>query len=387
MLSPKKLGPLFLGIVLASPGFSHGEDLQPLLATLKSVGREGSGNVEAGKAWRDLAKADAGSLPTVLAAWDDADPTAANWLRTAVDAIAERALAAKKSLPTAELEAFVRQKEHNASARRLAYEWLVRVDPAAPTRLVSGFLNDPSLELRRDAIALAIKEGQALASKDKDAGRKSFEKTLPFARDRDQVETLSVELKKLGVPVDLAKHYNFVRNWNLVGPFDNRNKKGFDQTYPPEKAIDLKASYQGKDGAPVRWAPTVSADPLGMVDLNKVIGKHMGAVAYALAEIESTEARPVQIRVGSTNAVKIYLNGKLLFAREEYHHGTEMDQYIGKGELKQGSNQVLIKVCQNEQTDTWAQNWSFQVRLTDGVGGAIPVRVLAATQNEKKEKS
>jgi outer membrane protein assembly factor BamB len=157
---------------------------------------------------------------------------------------------------------------------------------------------------------------------------------------------LSAELKKLGAPVDLAQHFNFIRSWNLIGPFDNHDKKGFNKDYPPEVHVDLEGIYPGKDGAIVRWAPATTTDPFGMLDLNKLIGKHMGAVAYAVADVESMAAQPVQIRVGSNNAVKIYLNGKSLFGREEYHHGIEMDQYVASGELKVGKNRVLLKVCQ-----------------------------------------
>ena len=40
-----------------------------------------------------------------------------------------------------------------------------------------------------------------------------------------------------------------------------------------------------------------------------------------------------------------------------------VDQHIGTGTLKKGKNEVLIKVCQNEQTEQWAQLWTFQVAL------------------------
>jgi hypothetical protein len=39
--------------------------------------------------------------------------------------------------------------------------------------------------------------------------------------------------------------------------------------------------------------------------------------------------------------------------------------------LERGLNQVLIKVCQNEQTDDWAQDWVFQLRVCDDTGGGI----------------
>jgi hypothetical protein len=77
--------------------------------------------------------------------------------------------------------------------------------------------------------------------------------------------------------------------------------------------------------------------------------------------------------------LKIFVNGKLLFAREEYHHGSKIDQYIVKGKLKAGTNEILLKVCQNEQTEAWAQKWTFQLRLSDAVGAAVPF-----TQKEAK---
>src|SRR5205823_4167254 len=102
------------------------------------------------------------------------------------------------------------------------------------------------------------------------------------------------------------------------------------------------------------------------------VGKHMGAAAYAFAAVHSPTERPVQIRAGSQNALKIFLNGKLIFAREEYHHGMQMDQHIGNGTFRAGRNEILIKICQNEQTDDWAQNWSFQARICDPAGGSVP---------------
>ena len=101
----------------------------------------------------------------------------------------------------------------------------------------------------------------------------------------------------------------------------------------------------------------------------------MGAAAYAFAAVVSPNERPVHVRVSSQNAIKIFLNGKQIFFREEYHHGMQMDQHIGAGTLRAGRNEILIKVCQNEQTDDWAQIWSFQVRVCDQGGGSVPLTV------------
>ncbi len=93
------------------------------------------------------------------------------------------------------------------------------------------------------------------------------------------------------------------------------------------------------------------------------------------AIVESGTEQPVEIRFGCINAIKVFLNGKEVFAREEYHHGDRFDQYTARGTLKAGKNEILVKVCQNNQTDSWAQDWQFQLRLADATGGAVPFKV------------
>jgi hypothetical protein len=34
----------------------------------------------------------------------------------------------------------------------------------------------------------------------------------------------------------------------------------------------------------------------------------------------------------------------------------------------------LLKICQNEQTEEWAQNWAFQFRVCDAIGTAVLAR-------------
>ena len=65
--------PLVLLLALAvTPIIQAADPLDPLLARIKSVGREGAGNAEAASAWRELARQGAEELPTILAALDDA---------------------------------------------------------------------------------------------------------------------------------------------------------------------------------------------------------------------------------------------------------------------------------------------------------------------------
>jgi hypothetical protein len=354
-----------------------GTDVGPLVARLRAVGPEGAGNAEAARAWRDLVRAGPAALPDVLAALDGADPVAANWLRTAVDAIAEREVDAGRGLPADKLEAFVKDTRHAPAGRRLAYEWLTRIDRTAPGRLLPGMLDDPSVELRRDAVAVALADAQAkLGAGDRDAARAAFRKALGGARDRDQVEAIAKALKELGEPVDLAAHFGFLRAWHVIAPFDNTGGKGYATAFAPETKVDLTATLTGKGGREVRWAAVSTDDPYGNVDLNKALGKHQGAAAYAYAAVDVPAERAAEVRLATENAVKVFVNGKEVFGREEYHHGKSLDQHVAPVKLRAGRNVLLVKVCQNEQPDAWAQAWDFQLRVCDAVGTPVPLTVV-----------
>lgn len=362
---------------LVVPGqAAAGSDLAPLLARVKAVAGEGKGNVEASAAMKELVKQGPEALPEILAAIDDASPLTANWLRSAVDAVADRALLGGKSLPEKKLEAFVRDTRHSGLARRLAYEWLVRIDARTPERLLPDMLDDPGAELRRDAVAVVLKEAQEYFDKEqKAAATATYRKALKHARERDQVQLIAARLKKLDVDIDLTTHFGFITRWQVVGSFDNKKGVGFHTVYPPEKGVDPAAVYKDKDGAAIRWQEHETKLPLGLVDFNKIYGNLHGTTAYAHAVVTSPSERPVELRASSNNALQIYLNGKQIFGREEYHHGTRMDQHVGKGTLRAGRNEILVKVCQNEQTEAWAQSWTFQLRVCDHLGAAVPLVV------------
>lgn len=342
------------------------------LATLSHVEAQGADNEAASRAWQKLAASRPEQLPELLAALDGATPLGANWIHAAVDAVAEHAVAQGRSLPVDKLEAFVKDRQHAPRARRLAYEWLARVDAGAPARLIPGMLDDPSVELRRDAVRRILDQAAGLADKDQAAALAAYRQALDAARDQDQVKAASDALKKLGQPVDLARHYGFVLHWQVIGPFDNSGKKGFAVAYPPEKGLDLKAEYEGKSGA-VRWLEHTTKDELGHVDLNALLGEQKGVIAYALAELVSPRDQPVEIRMGTQDAIKLWLNGRQIYDAEVYHANVRMDQYVARGQLHAGRNVLLLKVCQNEQTEDWARDWKFQLRVCDATGGAVPL--------------
>lgn len=380
-----------LGVTCLSMSLALAAEFDANVKTILNVGPEGKGNVEATAAWKELAQSPIQELPRLLAAFDTANPLAANWLRSAAESIVTREVQKSGKLPQAELEKFIGQTEHNPRARRMAYEWVLRQDPTVADRLIPGMLNDPSVEFRRDAVARLIDAGtKELAAEKNDLAKATFQKALDGARDEDQIEAIVKPLDKLGVKVDLARHFGFIMDWQLIGPFDNTGKKGFALAYPPETEIKLDAKYPGQKGD-VSWVKHVTEDKYGVTDLNKVTSPHKGAVTYALAEFVSDKDQKVDVRLGTPNAYKVWVNGDLIFGREEYHRGMSIDQYRMTAQLKAGKNLILLKLCQNEQTEDWAQRWQYQLRICDATGTAIlsknrpaPVQTAAATVKEEK---
>lgn len=361
----------FLVGSLVAPLSAADEDVGPLLLKLHAVAAKGVGNREAAVAWRELVKADVSQLPAILEGLDAAEPLAANWIRGAVDTIAEAEMKKNGTLPLEGLRGYLDDVTHSPRGRRLAYEWIVRVDPAAEDRLIPKMLNDPSLELRRDAVDRVVAQAAAAESSgNKEAAIAAYLQAIHAARDLDQIKSVTEKIRSFGAEVDLPSHFGFLLTWHLVAPFDNREGAGFDKPYTPEREVDLEAKLQGQQGD-VTWVLHRTNDEYGVVNLNETLGKFKGAVGYAYTTFVAAADTEADIRLGCINAHKVWINGQLLTANQVYHSGMEIDQYQASCQLKKGKNAILVKICQNEQTESWAQRWQFQLRVCDETGTAI----------------
>jgi hypothetical protein len=336
---------------------------------VRSVGPKGKNHKQAVAAAAELQRGGIENLAPVIVGLDDANPLATNWLRGIAEAIALSHVQAGQKMPVDQLETLFADTRHSPRGRRLAYELIAAVDPSAEQRLIPQRQTDPSLELRYDAIRMAIAKAAALEATDPAATR-LYAEAFENARDVEQTKQLAAKLKELGKSVDMPSRMGFVLDWKLIGPFENGQDLGWEKAYEPEKKVDFAAECQGQKGA-VKWIEYHSADEFGVVDLNKALGKHKGAIAYAAAEFKCDRDQTVDIRLGSINANKVWVNGELVTANRVYHTGVQIDQYNGQARLHKGNNIILVRISQNEQTEPWAQEWMFQLRVTDELGGPV----------------
>jgi len=346
-----------------------GSELDDRIQTVLKVDKEGAGHAAAVPALKQLCLQPTTALIPILQGMDHANPLAENWLRGAFEQIADRNRKQGKPLPKDELEKFALDRAHGAQSRKLAFDWLLKIDPEAADRLVPGMLDDPAAEFRREAVQRLLDAASTHAETDvktKDLYRQAFAAAL----DPDQLEASAKALTKLGEKPDLKRQLGLLDGWWLIGPFDNHNKIGFDAVYAPEQDLDLQKKHAGQQGE-TSWVKKESDEKHAVMDLNKLIGVHKGAVVYAYREFESDSEEPVEIRLGTPNGWKLWINGQEIFAHEEYHLTMRMDQYRVPVHFKKGTNRILLKVCQDEQSADWAQRWQFQVRVCDSSGKAV----------------
>ena len=369
-----------ISIVLSGLAFADGVD--DSIRTVLKVEKEGVGHASAVPALKQLSKESSAALIPILQGMDRANPVTENWLRGAFEAIADCSLRDGTSLPKVELEQFARDRAHGPQSRKLAFDWLLKIDPTASERLVPEMLDDPSSDFRRQAVQRLL--DKAKAGEPNDAATKElYQQAFGAALDPDQLEQATKVLSKLGEKPNLKRQLGLLDDWWLIGPFDNSKRVGFDAVYPPEKEVDLQKKYAGK-GEEVAWVKKESGNGHAVFDLNKLVATHKGAVMYAYREFNCERDQSLEMRLGTPNGWKMWINGQLVFAHEEYHLTMRMDQYRVPVRLKAGINNILLKICQDEQSVEWAQRWQFQLRVCDSSGKAVQLAGSSSTVSEKE---
>src|SRR3954466_14278676 len=87
-----------------------------------------------------------------------------------------------------------------------------------------------------------------------------------YVKRDTRAETVRATLASHGLPTLGGKFY-------YAGPFDNADGAGFDTAYPPEKGVDLKATYAGKRGQTVTWKEFTGFKTGTVLDLERLFGR------------------------------------------------------------------------------------------------------------------
>ena len=300
-----------------------------------------------------------------------ATPGGANWLRSGLDRAVARL---GDAVPVADLAAVVADVTQAPRVRSLAHLWLSDRDAPRADAMLDRMLDDPASELRRQAVEKLL----AAADAADDAPRKdAYRRALAAARDVDQIERIVTWLSEHGEPTDLADVLGFVRTWRVSEAFDNTRGDaatpiGFAKAYPPETGDPAVPNTSD-------WKAVTSTDKQGTIDLNAAIETKKEVLAYAVATVEMPDGGPAEVRIGSPCAVAVWVNGRPLMAHEIYHASEAIDQYVATADFRAGTNTVMVKCCQNEQTEPWAVDWRFRLRICDPLGKPLATQAESVT--------
>lgn len=339
-----------------------------LFEAIVQAGGKGSGNEKLIRCWPTIKKMSSSDIPLLLNVMNRANDLGDNWARAAIFEILENT--GIESLPEEEIIKFIKDIQNEGSSRRTAYDFLFSSSPQVAKSLIPTFIDDPEISLRREGVQLLLKQASELENQEQAV--EAYEYALAKARDVDQIESACKSLEELGRKIDLAKRMGFLTDWKVIGPFDNTSRNGFNIPYSPEKDKNpTQKAHSGKNG-PTQWQTFATSNELGLLDLNQPFGHIKEVLCYAYTEFQSPDKQIVQFRLGSKNAWKLWVNNDLVFARDEYHRGaTRVDQFILEGTLQKGINRILVKICQNEQTESWTKQWEFCFRITNPSGTTI----------------
>ena len=184
-------------------------------------------------------------------------------------------------------------------------------------------------------------------------------------QNKDAANNRGIEWRLKMDPVPLGesasvdmKSQQLITEWWAVAPFVAAGASPLDQDFGPDKSptrIDLHAAYSGPGGKQIHWEriKTIKGDDQKpqWVDFVKFCADRQfpttHVVGYFATVINADEAGTARLLVGSDDAVKVWLNGKVLISDDVTRPVSLGDDNVPI-ELQKGRNVLLVKLRQGD---------------------------------------
>lgn len=153
----------------------------------------------------------------------------------------------------------------------------------------------------------------------------------------------------------------FIRDFRVIGPFDNEGRQGFAKAQGPEtkqqQPVDLGAAYAGRERS-VSWRPYPDIVRRGYVDFDAVLRPRENVCGIAETFVHVATARPLVFWLGSGGANRLYINGQSVL-EDPVYRGPSPDRAAVRVSMAKGWNRVVVKSCVARQA------WGFFLRVTE----------------------
>ena len=155
------------------------------------------------------------------------------------------------------------------------------------------------------------------------------------ARARFENDVLPTRLTEWAATRNKPTSAETLSPWHHIGPFGAADfKKAYSEAFPPEKEIDLAKGYEDR-----KWVARPEWKD-GAIH-NTLTGAN--SANYLFRTIEVSEARSLPVSLGRDDAIKVWLNGQSVLAKE-VQGGVAKDQDRITLQLRAGSNRLLVKI-------------------------------------------
>jgi hypothetical protein len=159
----------------------------------------------------------------------------------------------------------------------------------------------------------------------------------PFldARTKYEADVLSGQLAKWEKEPPTSRPDPKLTNWFHAGPFQAADyKQAFDKKFAPEKKVDVTKPVAG-----MKW--TEHAEWKDATIHNTLTGDR--SANYVFRTIEVPTPLDLDISLGADDGIKVFLNSKPVLDKPTMG-GVTADQHLVTLHLKQGRNELLLKV-------------------------------------------
>jgi len=246
---------------------------------------------------------------------------------------------------------YVRAMELAKSAddKKLVLGGLGTADSVQALDIVERYINDTALQT--EAALAAVQIAEKLRQKDAARAKATLQKVIATARQsriRSRAQNILNEMEKFD---------NYILLWQVAGPFMEKGKESrviFDKAFPPE-------TPNAKD---VTWKKLTRGIGSWNINLESTFGSQDHCAAYVRTRVWSPVDQGIQLELGSDDAIKVWLNGKLAHAKYQ-HRGNAPRQDIAKAKLQKGWNLLMAKVVDH------SGGWEFCCRIRKSDGSAL----------------
>lgn len=230
--------------------------------------------------------------------------------------------------------------------KKLVLGGLGNADSEMALELVELYLIED--ELRNEAAQAAVQIAKRLLQNNPSRARAAMKNVVTVVKDS------RIRRQAQDVINEMEQYESYILVWLATGPFVEKGKEGraiFDKAFPPEDP-------EAKD---VKWKRLTQGIGLWDINLEATFGSRDHCGAYMRTQIWSPKNQDARLELGSDDAIKVWLNGKLVHSNYA-NRGMSPRQDLVDVKLRHGWNELMLKVVDHEG------GWTFccRVRKPDG---------------------